>query len=107
MKVLIWIVCFFVATIINIMIGEALGFRLGYLLFYLVVSFVAKSLCSMWDKYKKRKLKKPIFDVEGNEMIDGEIRFCRKCGGRIEADSIYCLKCGKYIIRSENPNIKE
>ena len=53
MKGLIWFGCFFVATILNAILGVATGFRVGYLLVYLAVSFVAKKLCNKWDDHRE------------------------------------------------------
>lgn len=55
MKVLIWIGCFFVATILNTILGYATGVKVGYLIFYFAVYFVAKKLCNKWDEHKEAK----------------------------------------------------
>ena len=58
MKILIWIGCFLVATILNTLLGYATGMKIGYLVFYFVVYFVAKKLCNKWDKHIERKTRK-------------------------------------------------
>ena len=30
-------------------------------------------------------------------VVDNEIKFCRKCGAKLEKGSIYCIKCGSKI----------
>ena len=30
-------------------------------------------------------------------IVDNEIKFCRKCGAKLEKGSIYCIKCGSKI----------
>ncbi len=55
MKVLIWILSFFVITILNLLFGYATGFMMGGILFYIVWYFIARSLCKSWDKYKISK----------------------------------------------------
>ncbi len=55
MKVLIWIGCFLVASILNTILGYATGIKAGYLVFYFAVYFVAKKLCNKWDERKSNK----------------------------------------------------
>ena len=55
MKVLIWIGCFLVATILNTLLGYATGIKAGYLVFYFAVYFVAKKLCNKWEEHKSNK----------------------------------------------------
>lgn len=50
MKVLIWILCITVATILNALLGYATGIKVGYFVVYFVVYFVAKKLCDKWDE---------------------------------------------------------
>jgi len=52
MKVLIWIGCYLIATIINGIIGDLIGFKAGMVLLYLVVSYIAGKLCKKWDERK-------------------------------------------------------
>ena len=101
MKVLIWIGCFIVATILNALLGYATGVKVGYLLFYFAVYYVAKKLCSMWDEHKEKKtmqkhasapLPYPVVAT-----VD-QIRFCRKCGEKLIDNSKFCRKCGTEIV---------
>lgn len=94
MKVLIWIGCFFVATILNTILGYATGVKVGYLIFYFAVYFVAKKLCNKWDKYieiKTGKKKTKIAEMD-------KIRFCRRCGATLLENSKFCRKCGTEIV---------
>ncbi len=104
MKFLIWFVCLFVASFINVLLGETTGFRVGYFLMYLGVSFVAKKLCGLWDERKKAKQAKKNDTVS---VIKQEIKhigdtttkicFCRKCGDPLIDESRFCKKCGTPI----------
>lgn len=98
MKVLIWIGCFFVATILNTLLGYATGIKAGYLVFYFAVYFVAKKLCNKWDEHKEAKgnRKKAV-----TSTIDetNDIRFCRKCGEKLLDRSQFCSKCGTEIVK--------
>lgn len=49
MKVLIWVSCFFVFTLLNEIIGYAIGIKAGYLVLYLVCAAAAKALCNKWN----------------------------------------------------------
>lgn len=125
MKVLIWIGCFFVATILNTLLGYATGIKIGYVIFYLAVYFVAKNLCAAWDEHKEAKAKQKKTaqqqyiaveektetdyinktDTPESQIIDGDtppqkdkIRFCRKCGEELINNSQFCRKCGTKII---------
>ncbi len=107
MKVLIWLVCFFVATILNTILGYATGIKLGYIIFYFVVYFVAKKLCKKWDEHKatkkKRKelLRQNVSGERKTEVIDiNKICFCRKCGERLIENSRFCRKCGTEVLNS-------
>ncbi len=88
MKVLIWFGCFFVATILNTLLGYATGVRAGYLVFYLVVYFVAKKLCNLWDEHKTNN--RPTVRPK-------EVCYCGKCGEKLIDNSNFCRKCGAEV----------
>ncbi len=102
MKVLIWIGCFFVATILNTILGYATGVKVGYLIFYFAVFFVAKKLCNKWDEHKEAKAEQKkaaqqnsVVIEEKTEAIDtDQVSFCRKCGEKLIDNSQFCRKCG-------------
>lgn len=106
MKALIWIGCFFVATILNTLLGYATGVKVGYLIFYFVVYFVAKKLCAKCDEHKEAKTKmkkatqKQNIVVEEKAMVvyANQVRFCRKCGEKLIDNSQFCRKCGTEIV---------
>ena len=100
MKALIWISCFFIATILNTLLGYATGVKVGYLIFYFIVYFVAKKLCDKWDEHKSKKQTKTVFIAE-NEKNNDKISFCRKCGEPLIDSSKFCRKCGTEIIIEE------
>ena len=50
MKALIWISTLFIITLLNVILGEATGFRAGTLVIYFFWFWLAKKLCSLWDK---------------------------------------------------------
>lgn len=52
MKALIWISCFFIASILNAILGYLTGWKVGYLLFYIGVYYVAKKTYKKWAEYK-------------------------------------------------------
>ena len=84
MKVLIWIGTLFVATLLNVLLGEAIGFRAGGLLLYDVVYFVAKKLCDMWDASHPKE-------------DPGSVRYCKGCGAKLDGDTKFCRACGKPV----------
>lgn len=55
MKFLIWMLCLFVFTMLNELLGMAIGFKLGYLILYLLCSVTAKALCRKWDERKSEE----------------------------------------------------
>lgn len=101
MKVLIWIGCFIVATILNTILGYATGIKIGYLLFYFAVYFVAKKLCSMWDKHNENKAAKKAASAPKPQPVIpnvDQVRFCGKCGEKLIDNSHFCRKCGTEIV---------
>ena len=109
MKVLIWIGCFFVATILNTLLGYATGLKAGYLVFYFAVYFVAKKLGNKWDEYKAAKAEQKKVTQQQNIVIEekaavedvNQVRFCRKCGEKLLNNSQFCRRCGTEIILNE------
>lgn len=107
MKVLIWIGCFFVATILNTILGYATGVKVGYLIFYFAVYFVAKKLCTKWDEHKEAKIEKKKAPQQQNIVFEektvvedtNQVRFCRKCGEKLIDNSQFCRKCGTGIVK--------
>lgn len=107
MKVLIWIGCFFVATILNTLLGYATGVKVGYLIFYFAVYFVAKKLCNKWDEHKEAKAEKKKATQQQNIVVKekataedvDQVRFCRKCGEKLLDNSQFCRKCGTEIVK--------
>lgn len=120
MKVLIWIGCFLVATILNTLLGYATGIKVGYFIFYIGVYFVAKKLCEKWDQRKHKGDSAESDDSvqtqsEQENSIDSthnigtediinsanKICFCRKCGEKLIDNSRFCRKCGTEIVIEE------
>ena len=100
MKALIWILCVFVATGLNTLLGYAIGVKVGYLIFYFVVCFVAKKLCDKWDEHKNKKQLKTV-SVAADNGNNNKISFCRKCGEPLIVSSEFCRKCGTRIVSEE------
>lgn len=132
MKVLIWGLTLFVASLLNVLLGYAFGFRAGYILVYLVVWFVAKKLCKMWDVRKQSR------EINSDNQLNGEtlqsdpsapamsasteptqnsaeamaqiaespeIKYCRKCGYELIGKSDFCSNCGSKIFLAEEDKI--
>ena len=53
MKFIIWVLTFFIGTIINTLLGYALGIEAGAVLLYIAEFYIAKKLCEKWDEHKK------------------------------------------------------
>lgn len=111
MKVLIWIGCFFIATILNVLLGYATGIKAGYLLFYLAVFYTSKKLCALWDEHKKKQNKVKLtalgeFCKNCGQPLVEEGAFCRKCGTQKTNDDFnngkFCCKCGACIMHDKN-----
>lgn len=124
-KVLIWIGCFFVATVLNVLLGYATGIKVGYFIFYLAVYFVAKKLCEKWEQHKNKDDTNScsgehdnyvqiqteqenkfdsadVVESEGSVRDTNQIRFCRKCGEKLINRSRFCRKCGTEIVSMED-----
>lgn len=121
MKVLIWIGCFFVATVLNTILGYVTGFKIGFFIFYPAVYFVAKKLCDKWEQHKHNS-DNITYTEENNDSIltqidrgsiinsadiienkegisdTNKICFCRKCGEKLIDNSRFCRKCGIEIV---------
>ena len=109
MKVLIWVGCFFVATLLNTILGYATGIKVGYLIFYFAVYFVAKKLCQKWDEHKEATAKQEKTAQQATISVEDQmvttsvdqIRFCRKCGEKLIDGSRFCRKCGTEVVINE------
>ena len=53
MKILIWVLAFFIGTIINTLLGYAIGIQAGAVLLYIAEFYIAKKLCEKWDEHKE------------------------------------------------------
>lgn len=87
MKVLIWIVCYFVLALITTVLREN-GVTLGGIptvILWLLVLFPARRLCRFWDEHKASKRPKATMQ---------STRFCKECGQRLLDNSKFCSKCG-------------
>lgn len=100
MKLLIWIGCFFVGAMLNVLLGAMTGFQLGYLLFYLVVGFVATRLCKKWDEHKEYGgLGKDVLDADPQSVVENDNRLEQQFAGRTYttpvSDSQWQCSCGR------------
>lgn len=87
MKVLIWIVCYFVIALITTVLKEN-GVMLGgipTIILWLLVFFLARRLCKFWDEHKASKRPKDTMQ---------STRFCNECGQKLLDNSKFCSKCG-------------
>lgn len=124
MKVLIWVLTFFIGSILNTLIGYAIGIRAGAVLLYIAEYFIAKNLCKKWDEHKIAKeysaavrssqIEKPaeVIPVKQNTSPESQeapvqketannmpILFCRHCGFKLVEGSAFCSKCGRNVER--------
>lgn len=53
MKIVIYVLCFFVGTALNMMLGRVFGVRLGALLLFVLLLSIASWLCRKWDERKE------------------------------------------------------
>lgn len=105
MKIFIWIGCFFVATLINNLIGHIVNLKFGYLAIYLFVFFISKKLCEKWEnrsnpKSHQHTYSDNIFEDKEECNIENKIiieKFCPKCGAEISNDILECHICGEII----------
>ena len=67
MKVLIWILTFFVGTLLNTLLGYATGIKAGAVLLYIAEFFVARKLCEKWDERQKDNTEK-ITKQDNNKL---------------------------------------
>lgn len=109
MKVLIWLLCFFVNGLITTLIRES-GVILGAIptvILFASTMWLARTLCQKWDEHKwviesKKKSsaqQKNIVVEESAKITDAnQVRFCRKCGEKLIGNSKFCRKCGTEIV---------
>ncbi|MBQ3118758.1 MAG: hypothetical protein IJC10_03240 [Clostridia bacterium] len=90
MKVLIWILCITIATILNALLGYATGIKVGYLVFYFVVYFVAKKLCDKWDERDEEKRK---VEYENYRRHRDSLWVCERCGASNYEEDLCCKRC--------------
>lgn len=100
MKVLIWFGCFFVATLLNTILGVFLGVRAGAVLLYFIAFYPAKKLCDKWDRHTREKArqKPPVPSAEAVTVAEKRPVFCRRCGARLLHGGRFCHKCGTEMI---------
>lgn len=87
MKVLIWILTFFIGTVINTLIGYATGVRAGGVLLYIVEYFIAKKLCEKWDE---------SHPSETSDTTDGSSSLNTAIEDTDPSKRFVCKKCGNY-----------
>lgn len=113
MKVLIWVACLFIATLLNTLLGYTAGFKAGYLVIYFVIVFTARKLCIKWDEHKAAKVaKKQSPHSETLPFVETSINadkicFCRKCGEKLIDNSKFCRKCGTEVIEKTADAVSE
>ena len=82
MKILIWVVNFFIISIINLFVGYLIGFNAGSVAVYFGWYYSSKFLCKCWDKYKvARSAKKQgvsSFDIIKHELPQTMILGCEQ-----------------------------
>ena len=61
MKILIYVIVFFLTTVINDILGSMVGWKLGKILLYFVALFISRWLCKKWYAYRFRKSTKFVF----------------------------------------------
>lgn len=100
MKILIWIACLLVNSIITVVIkvnGIILG-GIPTLIMYMITFAGARTLCEKWEEHKCNKEKR-------NRVVEDEyadkIGFCRKCGKKLLENSQFCNDCGTEIFKEE------
>lgn len=112
MKVLIWILTFFIGTVINTLIGYATGIRAGGVLLYIVEYFIAKKLCESWDENHPTETSDT---TEGSSSLntatadtDPSTRFvCKKCGNYSTGWYQTCPHCGAVGAMEKNTAVAE
>ena len=103
MKVLIWVVCFFVNALVTTIVKDS-GVILGAIptvILYGVTIWLARNLCKKWDERQAAKtLDSPnIISPKVADTAENKILFCRKCGTELVENSHFCRKCGAEIVK--------
>ena len=103
MKVLIWVVCFFVNALVTTIVKES-GVILGAIptvILYGVTIWLARTLCRKWDERKAVVATGPSNDTSPKveEVTENKILFCRQCGEKLVENSRFCRKCGAEIVK--------
>lgn len=117
-KILIWLLCFFVVSVIQTAAREA-GVILGAIpamLLFGLAWWSAKKLCALWDQRQAEKAalavsESPIpapLPAEQEPTITApsssapatpKLRFCKHCGSPIDPATRQCTGCGKQYFR--------
>ena len=117
-KILIWLLCFFVVSVIQTAAHEA-GVILGAIpamILFGLAWWSAKKLCALWDQRQAEKAalavsESPIPDplpAEQKPTITApsspapatpKLRFCKHCGSTIDPTTRQCTGCGKQYFR--------
>lgn len=103
MKVLIWLLCFFVNALITTIIKDS-GVIFGGIptvILYGLTIWLASTLCKKWDEHKESKTPKSPTKAcpKVEETTDNKIKYCRKCGEKLIENSHFCRKCGTEIVK--------
>lgn len=121
MKILIWIGCIFVASVVQVLLGYAgIGGAIPAVLVYGAMFWSAKALCKKYSESQQRKKTQHRMDaarqteefsmtqVDENPQKDNsdeatpvnhQIKFCRKCGFELIEGSEFCSRCGTEIAK--------
>ncbi|MBQ8495108.1 MAG: zinc ribbon domain-containing protein [Clostridia bacterium] len=104
MKILIWILCFFVNSFITTLIKTEIGINLGAIptiLMYAATFWLARTLCKKWDEHRENKAIQAETCAMKEVAVDNSdrIRFCRRCGERLIDGSQFCRKCGTEVVK--------
>ena len=125
MKVLIWIGCILIASIIKVLVaGNGSMGAIPTMILYGAMFAAAGGLCKAWDNRKTSKeapddstlatenlvnspedatsigyMTSPVAEAEETpHLAMPPISFCRKCGLKLIDDSDFCSHCGTPII---------
>lgn len=117
-KILIWLLCFFVVSVIQTAAHEA-GVILGAIpamLLFGLAWWSAKKLCALWDQRQAEKAALSVSESPIPDPLPAEqeptiadpaapapatpkLRFCKHCGSPIDPTTRQCTGCGKQYFR--------
>lgn len=100
MKVLIWVLCILVYSLITMTL-QVCGLQLGGIPTVILAGgtfWLARMFCRKWDDRKSCQAIMKMAESEKQPVVE-KISFCRKCGEELSQNAQFCRKCGTEVVK--------